>query len=73
MSDTSSGSTTVETNSANHQVLVNHEEQYSLWPAGKVIPAGWRSVFSGTREECLSHVEEVWTDMRPKSVRDDAA
>lgn len=53
-----------------HRVLVNHEEQYSLWPIDKDIPAGWSAVFEGPREACLAHVEAVWTDMRPKSVRD---
>jgi MbtH protein len=54
---------------ATHLVLVNQEDQYSLWPIAKSVPAGWSSVFEGTREACLAHVEEVWTDMRPKSVR----
>lgn len=54
----------------NHIVLVNDEEQYCLWPAAKDVPAGWKEVFSGTREACLEHVETVWTDMRPKSVRE---
>lgn len=52
-----------------HQVLVNDEEQYCLWPAEKETPLGWNSVFRGSREACLAHVETVWTDMRPKSVR----
>ena len=51
-------------------VVVNHEEQYSIWPAGRDIPLGWRPAgFEGSREECLAHIEEVWTDMRPRSVR----
>ena len=51
-------------------VLINHEEQYSLWPQGKKIPEGWRSVGrEGTREECSKYVDEVWTDMRPLSLR----
>ena len=52
-----------------HRVLMNEEEQYSLWPHEKDIPAGWQSVFEGTEQQCLDHVESVWTDMRPKSVR----
>ncbi len=52
-----------------HCVLVNHEEQHSLWPAGKDVPAGWTKIFEGSRDACLAHVEEVWTDMRPKSIR----
>ncbi|QOY92801.1 MbtH family NRPS accessory protein [Massilia sp. UMI-21] len=52
-------------------VLVNDEEQYSLWPRNQDVPAGWRSIdFSGTKDECMKHVDEIWTDMRPKSLRD---
>jgi MbtH protein len=52
------------------QVLVNHEEQYSLWPTFKEIPNGWRQVGPvGSKQECLDYVEQVWTDMRPLSVR----
>jgi MbtH protein len=50
-------------------VLVNEEEQYSLWPKGNAIPNGWKSVKEGTRAECLQYVKEVWTDMRPLSLR----
>jgi MbtH protein len=51
-------------------VVVNHEEQYSIWPDYKEIPNGWRAVGkSGVKEECLSYIEEVWTDMRPLSLR----
>lgn len=53
-----------------HRVLVNGEEQYCLWPSDKAVPNGWTAVFDGTREDCLAHVEKVWTDMRPKSVRE---
>ena len=52
-------------------VLVNGEDQHSLWPAFADIPAGWRKVFGEAgREECLAYVEEHWTDIRPKSLRD---
>ena len=52
-------------------VLVNDEEQHSLWPAFADIPVGWRKVFGEAgREECLAYVEEHWTDIRPKSLRD---
>lgn len=52
------------------EVVMNHEEQYSIWPASKAVPEGWRLVGTrGTREECLSHVSAVWTDMRPLSAR----
>lgn len=51
-------------------VLINHEEQYSLWPSYKPIPAGWKIVFEEhTKEECLVYVDSVWTDMRPLSLR----
>ncbi|GAT66858.1 MbtH family NRPS accessory protein [Planomonospora sp. ID91781] len=53
-----------------HLVVVNHEEQYSIWPSGRELPDGWRAEgFSGDREECLAHIERVWTDLRPLSVR----
>lgn len=52
-------------------VLVNAEAQYSLWPAFRDIPAGWRAVGPrGDRKTCLAYIEETWTDMRPKSLRD---
>jgi MbtH protein len=52
------------------KVVMNHEEQYSLWPSDREAPAGWReSGQTGTKEECLSYIESVWTDMRPLSVR----
>lgn len=52
-------------------VLVNDEEQHSLWPSFAEIPAGWRTVFGeNTREACVAYVEEHWTDLRPKSLRD---
>ncbi|MCX5387051.1 MbtH family NRPS accessory protein [Streptomyces sp. NBC_00083] len=53
-----------------YQVVVNHEEQYSIWPADRELPAGWRA--QGPRGEkavCLAHIDEVWTDMRPLSLR----
>lgn len=52
------------------RVVVNHEEQYSIWPDYREIPAGWRDVgVSGAKEVCLDHIEKVWTDMRPLSLR----
>jgi MbtH protein len=51
-------------------VVINEEEQYSIWPEFKAIPAGWRSTGkSGTKAECLAHIREIWTDMRPASLR----
>ena len=53
-----------------YKVVVNHEEQYSIWPAERENPAGWRDAGkSGTKPECLEYVKEVWTDMRPLSLR----
>ena len=53
------------------QVVVNDEEQYSIWADGQEPPAGWRPAgFTGSRADCLAHVDRVWTDMRPKSLRD---
>ena len=52
-------------------VLVNAEEQHSLWPAFAEVPAGWRAVFGeDTRSACVAYVEEHWTDLRPKSLRE---
>jgi MbtH protein len=53
-----------------YTVVLNHEEQYSIWPGHKQIPAGWKAAGKeGTKTECLEYVEEVWTDMRPLSLR----
>lgn len=53
-----------------YKVLVNQEEQYSIWPADQKTPNGWEKVGpTGIKEVCLSYVKEVWTDMRPKSIR----
>jgi MbtH protein len=53
-----------------YKVVINHEEQYSIWPADRENPLGWNDVGkSGTKQECLDYIEEVWTDMRPLSLR----
>jgi uncharacterized protein YbdZ (MbtH family) len=53
-----------------YKVVVNHEEQYSIWPDYKEIPLGWKDVGkSGLKPECLAYIKEVWTDMRPLSLR----
>ncbi len=53
-----------------YNVVMNHEEQYSIWPVDKEIPLGWKAVGkSGKKQECLDHIKEVWTDMRPLSLR----
>lgn len=52
-------------------VVINSEEQYSIWPGYKAIPDGWSAVGKqGAKAECLAYIEEHWTDMRPKSLRD---
>ena len=53
-----------------YKVVVNHEEQYSIWPADRENALGWKDVGkSGLKEECLAYIKEVWTDMRPLSLR----
>lgn len=53
-----------------YKVVVNHEEQYSIWFADRELPPGWREVGKqGTKSECLDYIEQVWTDMRPLSLR----
>jgi MbtH protein len=55
-------------------VVRNDEEQYSIWQADRALPAGWHDAgFTGSREACLAHVDTVWTDMRPKSLREVSA
>ncbi|MBY0273361.1 MAG: MbtH family NRPS accessory protein [Alphaproteobacteria bacterium] len=52
-------------------VVINLEDQYSIWPAKKEIPYGWREEGKiGTKEDCLAHVKEVWVDMRPRSLKE---
>lgn len=53
-----------------YRVVVNHEEQYSIWPVGRELPLGWSEAGkSGSKEDCLAYIKEVWTDMRPLSLR----
>ncbi|MCW2795678.1 MbtH family NRPS accessory protein [Nocardioides sp.] len=55
---------------AQYRVVVNHEEQYSIWPAELEVPAGWREERQpGSKEDCLRYIGEVWTDLRPLSLR----
>jgi uncharacterized protein YbdZ (MbtH family) len=59
-----------ENDSTVYKVVVNHEEQYSIWPADRENPLGWRDVGkSGPKAECLAYIGAVWTDMRPLSLR----
>jgi MbtH protein len=57
-----------EDHNAGFLVLMNEECQYSLWPAFREVPAGWKSVMQGKRQECLDWIEKNWTDMRPRSL-----
>ncbi len=53
-----------------YKVVINHEEQYSIWPADRENLAGWKDAGKvGTRQQCLDHIEEVWTDMRPLALK----
>jgi MbtH protein len=53
-----------------YAVVMNQEEQYSIWPAERETPLGWIAVGkTGSKEECLAHIDEIWTDMRPLSLR----
>jgi MbtH protein len=59
-----------EEDTREYRVVVNHEEQYSLWERDRPLPAGWNDCgVTGSRSECLAHIAEVWTDMRPLSLR----
>jgi MbtH protein len=53
-----------------YTVVMNDEEQYSIWLVGQPVPAGWREVgVSGPKADCLAYIDETWTDMRPLSLR----
>jgi MbtH protein len=55
---------------SSYLVVMNDDEQYSIWPAGRDVPAGWHMTgVRGTEQECLAHIDEVWTDMRPAGLR----
>jgi MbtH protein len=55
---------------ATYKVVMNDEEMYSIWPADRELPLGWREAGkTGKKAECLAYIEEVWTDMRPLSLR----
>ncbi|WP_428834786.1 MbtH family protein [Nonomuraea roseola] len=57
--------------SGDYKVVINHEEQYSIWALDRPAPTGWRDEgFSGDRNSCLAHIDKVWTDMRPRSLRE---
>ncbi len=53
-----------------YRAVMNHEEQYSIWPVDRKLPLGWLDAGkTGTKADCLAHIERVWTDMRPLSLR----
>lgn len=57
-------------NNVQYTVVCNHEEQYSIWRVDKPMPTGWReSGITGSREQCLAHIDEVWSDLSPLSLR----
>ena len=59
-----------EEDKTTYKVVVNHEEQYSIWPADRENPLGWNDVGkNGFKSECLAYIRDVWTDMRPLSLR----
>lgn len=61
---------TVDGDERTYRVVVNDEQQYSIWRADRDLPAGWYAEgLTGSRQECLDHIGEVWTDMRPLSLR----
>lgn len=58
------------TDNVRFKVVINQEEQYSVWWSDRANPPGWQDEGTeGTRQECLDHIDRVWTDMRPRSVR----
>jgi MbtH protein len=57
-------------NEIGYKVVLNHEDQYSIWPADRETPPGWRDAGkTGSKQECLDYIEQVWTDMTPRSLR----
>jgi len=65
---------TAATSDPAYRVVVNDEEQYSIWPDHKENPPGWNDAGkTASKQECLTYIEEVWTDMRPRSVREAAS
>jgi MbtH protein len=59
-----------QTDDRGYDVVINDQDQYSIWLTTRALPAGWRTEgTSGTRAQCLAHIEVLWTDMRPLSLR----
>lgn len=70
MNQDTSPASIVENDGESYTVVINDEEQYSIWPTFRAVPPGWREVgVSGPKALCLAHIETVWTDMRPASLR----
>lgn len=66
--------TDADDDTALYRVVTNDEEQYSLWPQDRDLPDGWREEgVTGTKAACLAHIDKVWTDMRPASLRQEMA
>ncbi len=62
--------TATDEDSTLYKVVLNHEEQYSIWPKDRENALGWKDEgTSGTKAECLAHIKVIWTDMRPLSLR----
>jgi MbtH protein len=62
--------TTEDDDTREYRVVLNDEDQYSIWLADRPIPAGWRDEGTvGVKQDCLDHIDRVWLDMRPRSVR----
>lgn len=61
-------------NETTYQVVINDEEQYSIWPSYRALPAGWRATgpAPASRQACLDYIEAHWVDMRPRSLREEA-
>ncbi|MCF8480367.1 MAG: MbtH family NRPS accessory protein [Rhodospirillum sp.] len=59
-----------ESTEPTHSAFLNDEDPRCIGPAGKPPPLGWHKIFSGSQEECLAHFKRIWTDIRPKSVRE---
>jgi MbtH protein len=63
-----------EVDNTDYTVVVNHEEQYSIWPTFRPLPLGWNAAGkTGKKSECLEYIKEVWTDMTPASLRQSRA
>lgn len=67
-------SNSVQPDQTSYHIVINEEEQYSIWAAGRPLPLGWKAVGeAGTKEDCLARIKELWTDMRPLSLKQQMA